>query len=65
MGDRAFFWCLSLMGGAYVLLLVAMLAADACYTTPGHLLQTLTSPEIRYATILSLISCTLAALLSV
>jgi molybdate transport system permease protein len=48
----------------YVLLLVAMLVADAAYTTPGHLWAALQSPEIQYAIRLSLLSCTLTTVLS-
>jgi len=43
---------------------VAMLVADAAYTTPGHLWAALQSPEIQYAIRLSLLSCTLTTLLS-
>src|SRR5215471_8885017 len=42
-----------------------MLVADASYTTPGHLWDALKSREIRYAIKLSLISCTITAILSV
>ena len=62
--DRRFYAVLALIGGLYVFLLVAMLVADASYTTPGHLWEMLNSPEIRYAIRLSLLSCTLTTLLS-
>jgi molybdate transport system permease protein len=55
---------LALIGGLYVGLIVAMLLADLAFTTPDHLLQALASREIRYAIWLSLISCSLSALLS-
>ncbi|MBM3881805.1 MAG: ABC transporter permease subunit [Verrucomicrobia bacterium] len=41
-----------------------MLAADAAYTSPWHLWQSLQSREIRYAIRLSLLSCSLTAILS-
>src|SRR5437667_1993881 len=41
-----------------------MVAADLLVTTPDHLLTALNSPQIRYAIMLSLISCTITALLS-
>lgn len=63
-GDRRFYAALGLLGGVYVFLVVAMLVADMAYTTPGHLLASLKSPEIRYAMRLSLLSCTLTTLLS-
>ncbi|MBI5384803.1 MAG: ABC transporter permease [Verrucomicrobia bacterium] len=41
-----------------------MVVADAAFTTPRNLWQTLGSPEIRYAIKLSLISCSITAILS-
>jgi molybdate transport system permease protein len=55
---------LSILGGLYILLIVAMVAADLAFTSPGHLWDALGSPEIRYAIKLSLISCSITALLS-
>jgi molybdate transport system permease protein len=63
--DKPFLLILGVVGGFYVVLVVAMLLADLMYTTPGHLLQALNSREIRYAVYLSLISCTITAILSV
>ena len=62
--DWPFFAGLAILSGAYVLLILAMLAADLSFTTPNHLLRALASPEIRYSIKLSLISCTLTTLLS-
>ncbi len=62
--DWPFFAGLSILSGAYVLLIVAMLVADLSFTTPHHLLQALGSPELQYSIKLSLISCTLTTLLS-
>ena len=62
--DRLFFACLGILGGSYLVLLVATLVADLFYTTPGHLWRALQSPEIRYAIRLSLLSCSLTTLLS-
>jgi molybdate transport system permease protein len=63
--DALFFGAFAAIGGAYVLLIVAMLAADALYTTPDALLAPLSSPDVRYSIALSLVSCTLSAVLSV
>jgi len=63
--DIPFFLALSVLGGAYVLLIAAMLTADASYTPPLRLWQALGSPAIRYAVWLSLISCSITAILSV
>lgn len=62
--DHVFLLSFSILGGSYLLLLLATLFADLAYTSPGHLWRALQSPEIRYAIRLSLLSCTLTALLS-
>lgn len=63
--DVPFLLGLGLIGGLYVGLIVAMLMADAAFTTPGHLLAALANREIRYSIRLSLISCGITAILSV
>ena len=62
--DWPFLLGLALLSGLYVALIAAMLVADLSFTTPGHLLAALRSPEIRFSIRLSLISCTLTTLLS-
>jgi len=52
------------LGSSYVLLIGAMLFADALFTTPSHLREALESSEVRYAIRLSLLSCTLTTILS-
>lgn len=56
---------LALIGGLYVGLVVAMVAADLANTSPAHVARALASPEIRSALWLSLVSCSIAAILSV
>ncbi len=63
--DRVFIAGLALIGGLYLFLILAMLAADASFTTPWRIWEALGSPEIRYSIKLSLISCSLTSLLSV
>jgi len=53
------------LGGTYVLLIVALLAADLVSTSPQHLVAALAKPEIRYAVRLTLVTCTIAAVLSI
>ena len=60
--NRVFYLCLAMLGGTYVALIVAMLAADVFFTSPGELIGALASREIRYAIWLSLISCTVSTL---
>ena len=62
--DVPFFLGMSVIGGVYILLIVAMLVADASFTSPKHFWQALQSREIRYAIKLSLISCSLTTILS-
>ena len=62
--DVPFYVGLIVLGGIYVLLLIAMLAADLYYTSADHVLAALRKPAIQYSIKLSLISCSLTALLS-
>lgn len=62
--DRPFVVGLALLGGLYVVLIVALVVADAAYLKPSVAWQTLSSPEIRYAVKLSLIATTASAVLS-
>jgi len=63
--DVPFLVLMSVLGGSYILLILALLAADIAYTSPRHFLVALQKPEIRYAIQLTLISCTISALLSI
>ncbi len=63
-GDRWFYGVLGLLGGGYLVLIVAMIAADLFYTTPGHLIQSLLTPEIRFAVYLTLGTTVASAVLS-
>ena len=56
---------LALIGGLYVALIVALLVADLASISPAHLARALASREIRAALWLSLISCSITAILSV
>jgi molybdate transport system permease protein len=60
-----FYAALGLIGGLYVGLIAALLIADLAHTPPDHLLRALESPQIRSAIGLSLLTCSLAAILSV
>jgi molybdate transport system permease protein len=62
--DWPFLLGLAVLGGVYVVLIAALLAADASFISPGQLARALASREIRYAIRLSLVSCSLTALLS-
>jgi molybdate transport system permease protein len=62
--DVGFYICLGILGGTYVVLILAMLFADFLFTTPGHLLEALQKREIRYAIVLSMVSCSMTAIMS-
>lgn len=63
--NRAFWITLALICAAYLLFWAFMLGATATYTTPVEVWNVLMSREIRYATGLSLVTCTIAAIASV
>src|SRR5262245_30967013 len=62
--DAPFVLALALLGGVYVVLIVAMLLAQASFTSPDHLWAALGSEEIHYAIKLSLLSSALTTILS-
>jgi molybdate transport system permease protein len=55
---------LGVITGAYLLFLLAMLGATAGYSSPGDLWEALGKREILYAIALSLLTCTVTAVLS-
>ncbi len=63
--DLPFYLSFALIGSLYVVLILAMLVADASYTSPRQIWKSLQSPEIQYSIRLSLLSCSLTAILSV
>lgn len=64
--DRAFFVTLMVLAGVYVLLIAAMLGADAMYASKNWRLAfgILLTEDIRYSIWLSLISCSITTILS-
>jgi molybdate transport system permease protein len=62
--DGPFLIALGVIGGFYILMILALIVADATYTTPRSFWNALQSPEIRYATKLSLFSCTVTTILA-
>ena len=63
--DVPFFIVMGGLGGSFVLLIVAMLAADLAFTSPAHFAAALAKPEIQHAIRLTLVSCSISALLSI
>ncbi len=64
-GETGFWIALGAITFSYVGFLVLLIWATTAFTDPGTLLRSLQAPEIRYAIGLTLITCTLTALLSV
>jgi len=62
--NARFWFYLALSTAGYVLFIVAMLVATAVHSTPGDLLSALKSREIQHSIYLSLLTCSLTALLS-
>lgn len=63
--DLPFYAGLALIGGLYVALIVALVAADLAYTSAADVARVFASPPIRAAVWLSLVSCSAAAIVSV
>src|SRR4051794_39462706 len=63
--DVPFFAVMGSLGGSYIILIVAILIADLAYTSPKHFVEALQKPEIQYAIRLTLITCSISALLSI
>ena len=63
--DVIYFLTMGGLSGSFILLILLLLAADMLYTTPGNLLDALRKPEIRAAFKLTLVTCTIATILSV
>ena len=62
--DTPFIVGLSILSGTYVVIIVAMIAADLAYVDADSMLSALRSKEIQYSIGLSLLSCSLSTLLS-
>ena len=62
--DRLFYLAFALLGGSYVLLIVALLAGDLLYTSPGELRDALNDPNIRFAIRLSVLSASITTILA-
>lgn len=63
--DAPFFLVMGLLGGSYLLLIISLLAADIAFTSPGHFVAALAKKEIQHAIQLTLVTCTISALLSI
>lgn len=61
-----FFWSMIvLISSTYIFLILALLIADASFTSLSEIFKVYESDEIRYAIKLSLISCTITTILSI
>ena len=63
--DKPFFLALCLLSGFYIIMILLLVVADVMYTDMLSLGKALSSPEIQYAIKLSLVSCTISAILSI
>jgi molybdate transport system permease protein len=63
--DVPFYAALGLLGGFYVFLILGLIYANASFATPGAIVEALNTKEIRYSIMLSLVSCSITALVSV
>ena len=65
LGDVVFFLTMGGLSASFVLLIMLLIAADVLYTTPASFLKALAKPEIAAAFRLTLITCTIATILSI
>ncbi len=63
--DVVFFLIMGGLSGAFVLLIVLLILADVLYTTPADFMAALSKPEIQSAFKLTIVTCTLATILSI
>jgi molybdate transport system permease protein len=63
LSDAPFYATCVALASVFVILIVAMLAADVRFTSLDHLRAALQSREVRYALRLSLVTCTLTTIL--
>jgi len=70
LSDKVFVWGLSIILASYLFFIIALIGYDIFYMIDGSagngnpILNALSQPEIRYSIILSLLSCSLTAFLS-
>ena len=64
LSDFAFLSSMILLGGFYLFFIIGLLAADSLFVTSSSIAEVFKSPEIRYAIKLSLVSCSITAILS-
>ena len=62
--DNLFFITATTLSGLYILLIVGLVLADFLFTSPAHLWEAMKSPEILYSIQLTIVSCTLATVMS-
>jgi molybdate transport system permease protein len=64
LADTTFFLVMGGLSGSFILLIVLLIAADVLFTSPGDFLEALRKPEIQAAFRLTVVTCTVATILS-
>ncbi len=64
VGDAVFFLVMGGLSACFILLILLLLAADLCFTSVADFRAALLKPEIQAAFRLTLVTCTVAAILS-
>jgi len=64
LGDVVFFLIMGGLSGCFIVLIVLLLLADLLFTSPQAFVNALQKPEIQAAFRLSMMSCTVAAIMS-
>ena len=63
--DTIFFMVMGGLSGSFISLIVLLIAADVLFTSPSNFMDALTKPEIQAAFRLTVITCTVATILSI
>ncbi len=63
--DVPFYFVMGGLSSCFVLLILLLIAADLLFTSPAKFIEALTKPEIQAAFRLTILSCTIAAIMSI
>lgn len=63
--DAPFYFVMGGLSACFVVLILLLLAADLVFTSPGEFVKAILKPEIQAAFRLTILSCTIAAILSI
>ncbi len=63
--DLPFYFVMGGLSSCFIVLIVLLIVADLVFTSPAKFVEALSAPEIQYAFKLTILSCTVSAILSI